>query len=480
MAAAEARAVWQRTANRCFVQEDAKRAPKLACCQSSSSSSKQLDGGPTSSADLPDQSSADFMPAKRNPSYYNPRPETSWWLQLQPSYGYQKSLTREQLNALETELESMGGNIVDSPSKKEICQQDDTDTMFLDGSKNSESSLDSCSMIAADFMKKDCDVKRQELKALYEKDFQEFNELKDARKNPKLMEMDLTGYPESKKDNEYGFDSESSWIGSEKNMPWWRTTDKDDLASLVAQKSLDYIGNCDLPPPQKFHIRKYPFAHSGSFHHDNAPASSMDWKAQIGCISSATGRVQGCPKSEGILGKQRASTEGQSLSGSDKACSHATTNKEAAEIGQVSESDPSKAQLLEALRHSQTRAREAEQVAKQACAEKEHIVKLFFKQASQLFAYKQWFQLQQLETLYYQMKNSDQPISNIFPAVLPWIPRKGRKLRKSGQKSSKGKRGKGYHPKHDIGKYAVALALGLSLVGAGLLLGWTVGWVLPF
>jgi len=40
MAAAEAGAVWQRTANRCFVQEDAKRAPKLACCQSSSSSSK--------------------------------------------------------------------------------------------------------------------------------------------------------------------------------------------------------------------------------------------------------------------------------------------------------------------------------------------------------------------------------------------------------------------------------------------------------
>jgi hypothetical protein len=31
-AAAEARAAWQRAANRCLVQEDAKRAPKLACC----------------------------------------------------------------------------------------------------------------------------------------------------------------------------------------------------------------------------------------------------------------------------------------------------------------------------------------------------------------------------------------------------------------------------------------------------------------
>ncbi|KAK3194600.1 hypothetical protein Dsin_025910 [Dipteronia sinensis] len=42
MAVAEARAVWQRTANCCFVLED-KRAPKLACCQSSSSSSKQVE-----------------------------------------------------------------------------------------------------------------------------------------------------------------------------------------------------------------------------------------------------------------------------------------------------------------------------------------------------------------------------------------------------------------------------------------------------
>ncbi|CAK7348698.1 unnamed protein product [Dovyalis caffra] len=470
MAAAEARAVWQRTANRCFVQEDAKRAPKLACCQSSSSSSKQLDGGPTSGADMPDQSSVGFMPLKRNPSYSSLPPDTRWWLQLQPSYGYQKCLTREQL---ESELESLRANIVDSPSKSEVCQQDDTDSMCVDGSKNSESSPDSYCMISADYMKKDLDNKKQELETLYDKDFQEFNELKDARKNSKLKEMDPTGWPKSQKNDEICLD----WGG--KNMPWWRATDN-DLASLVAQKSLDYIANCDLPPPQKTNIRRRPCAHSGSFEHDNTLSSSLDWKAQSGCISSATDHVQGCPKSEGMPGKQRVSTEGQLQSVSDKACSYMTTNKETAEIGQVSESDPCKAQLLEALRHSQTRAREAEKVAKQACAEKEHIVKLFFKQASQLFAYKQWFQLLQLETLYYQMKNSDQPMSNLFPVVLPWIPHKGRKLRKSWQKSSKGKRGKRCRPKHDIGKYAVAFALGLSLVGAGLLLGWTVGWMLPF
>lgn len=133
---------------------------------------------------------------------------------------------------------------------------------------------------------------------------------------------------------------------------------------------------------------------------------------------------------------------------------------------------------MDALRHSQTRAREAETAAKQAYAEKEHILKLFFRQASQLFAYKQWFQLLQLEALYFQIKNSDQPISTLFPVALPWTPNRGRKLRKSMQKAAKGKRGKQSRPKHDTSKYAVAFALGLGLVGAGLLLGWTVGWML--
>ncbi|XP_018481562.1 uncharacterized protein LOC130511532 [Raphanus sativus] len=50
MAAAEARAVWQRTANRYFVQEDSKRAPKLTTSShSSSSSTKQVQEDPVSS-----------------------------------------------------------------------------------------------------------------------------------------------------------------------------------------------------------------------------------------------------------------------------------------------------------------------------------------------------------------------------------------------------------------------------------------------
>lgn len=149
------------------------------------------------------------------------------------------------------------------------------------------------------------------------------------------------------------------------------------------------------------------------------------------------------------------------------------------DLQKLTEGDPTKAQLIEALCHSQTRAREAEKAAKQAYAEKEHIFKLFFKQASQLFAYKQWFQLLQLETLYVQIKNKDQAGSTVLPVILPWMSSKGRKSRKNWRKVPKGKRSRRVDHEYDINKYAVALALGFGLVGAGLLLGWTVGWMLP-
>ncbi|KAF3944371.1 hypothetical protein CMV_029156 [Castanea mollissima] len=225
------------------------------------------------------------------------------------------------------------------------------------------------------------------------------------------------------------------------------------------------------------YARRHPYAHIGCFDRDEALAS-LDWKAQTGSISKGT-QAQGCP--DLTHGKQEASAEEAYLKyGSDSSfSSYSTSHKDIKEMPQVSEGDLGKAQLMEALRHSQTRAREAEMAAKQACAEKEHIIKLFFRQASQLFAYKQWFQMLQLETLYIQIKKDDQSIPTFFPVVLPRMFNRGQKQRKRWQKGAKGKRVKRGRPRHDISKYAVAFALGLSLVGAGLLLGWTVGWMLP-
>ncbi|CAH1414415.1 unnamed protein product [Lactuca virosa] len=67
------------------------------------------------------------------------------------------------------------------------------------------------------------------------------------------------------------------------------------------------------------------------------------------------------------------------------------------EAEKKSQDEMSKAELLEALCHSQTRAREAEKVAQKENNEKEDMINQFMKQASQLFAYKQWFRILQLE-----------------------------------------------------------------------------------
>lgn len=294
MAVAEARAVWQRTANRCFVQEDAKRAPKLACCQSSSSSSKQVDGGPTNAADMPENPAVSFMPFHRSSSYSNLSPDTRWWLQLQPSYGYQKGLTYEQLNALKAEMESVRTDIVNTPSKfDDVPPHDDRRGACLNGNMNSESSSDPYCRISTNRIVKDPETKNQEANTLYNMNDQEFIEFKDTRE--KWMDIDPIEFFQPQKSNEYGFDPESPWLGGEKNVPWWRTTDKDELASLVAQKSLDYIENCDLPPPQKLNVRRYPCGR---------PVSSD--------------QVHDRPNYETMHGRQRTAIKGQLQSSSEK------------------------------------------------------------------------------------------------------------------------------------------------------------------
>ncbi|PSS23528.1 Glucosidase 2 subunit beta like [Actinidia chinensis var. chinensis] len=471
MAAAEARAAWQRTANRCFVQEDAKRAPKLACCPSASSSSKQADdAGPANATDGHDSPNVSFLPLN-NPSYSNLPPESRWWLQMQPNYGYQKAFTNEQLSTLEVEMESSEAGVLNSTSKASEVQPqlEDDHTRIYGQSDNFRTS--------AVCMKKDPEVEKKELKTICSKSAQEPLKPKKKGDSYELLEMDPVGCSVSKQADGLSFDSDSPWIGSEKTEPWWRVADRYDLAFLVAQRSLDLIENCDLPRPQNTHFKKDPYACLGNFDRDGILPSSKDLKAPTG--SNPTVKIQGNLTLGSSIMKQRVSSDEQAQYGSDMQNSDAPTHKAMTET-QNSDGDPGKAQLLEALCHSQTRAREAEKAAKQAYAEKEHILKLFFRQASHLFAYKQWFQLLQLENLYFQIKNNNvQPISTLFPVMLPWMPHKTRKLQKGPPKPPKEKRRKQGRPRHDISKFTVAFALGLGLVGAGLLLGWTVGWMLP-
>ncbi|MED6180177.1 hypothetical protein PIB30_007683 [Stylosanthes scabra] len=425
MAGAEARALWQRTANRCFVQEDAKRAPKLAC-QSSCATSKLVDAGPASIADESDHV-VNVTHFDRKSSFSNPSSDSRWWLLLQPNYGYQKGLTYEQLSAPEEDVETL-----------KACDENKT----------------------------------------FSKNYEASPELMDVMAKHEALQIDSVGCLDSKHTNDFSLESDYSWIDGDKAEPWWRTTDRNELASFVSQKARSHIENCDLPPPQKKHFRGHACA---SISNDKIRTASHEWEANLKSVSKFSYHAQGNIGS-GLMHKQQgpSANEGLSYLVSDKSLSCTTTNEDVSMRQQSFEGDPSKAQLMEALCHSQTRAREAEEAAKKAYAEKEHIVALIFKQASQLFAYKQWFQLLQLEALYSQIKNTDQSISTLFPVSLPQFSScEGRKPRKRKQEFCNAEDKRQSKPKCDVTTYAVAIALGLSLVGAGLLLGWTVGWMFP-
>ncbi|KAL4596354.1 hypothetical protein ACB092_12G158400 [Castanea dentata] len=271
--AAAARAVWQRTANRCFVQEDAKKTPKLACYQSSSTT-KQVDAGPTNAADEADHPALGFMPCDRNPSLSNPPTDTRWWLQLQPSYGYQKGVTCEQLKALEAEVETLRAGTLNLIATFDEVHLQNGDIIPVDDCKNFESSLDAQYGLPVVCMNKASDVRKQEENALYSKNAEEYLEPMGMKKY-ELVDMYPVSCPVSKPANQFCLDPESPWIGGSKTEPWWRTTDKDEVVSLVMEKSLNYIENCDLPPPQKKSLRRHPYAHIGCSDHDESLASLL-------------------------------------------------------------------------------------------------------------------------------------------------------------------------------------------------------------
>ncbi|KAL0464935.1 UNVERIFIED_CONTAM: hypothetical protein Slati_0381100 [Sesamum latifolium] len=442
MALAEARAAWQRTANRCFVQEDAKRAPKLACCSPVTPSVKQAETGTNTAAAAQDTPSTGSLPLNL-PSYSNLSPNSKWWLQLQPSYGYQKGLMDEQFNSLEANMETCQMQ----ESSRALARKEDDPGLINQTTSNTFSSESQYrSFTTGD--KKDFGVK------------EDIGELKLGG---------LVGGEVLKNANELYLDSESSWIEGERNTPWWRTADTDELALLVSRSLLGHIENCDLPSPQSTRVKKDMDVNTCCFGHDRIPSSLLD--PNLNCGSPHHFSTHLHPP-----GSLTAESASKNLSMPDEAQLAYGTNKPLRDMP-----THEKAQLMEALRHSQTRAREAERAATQACAEKEHVVKLVFKQAYQLFAYRQWLQLLQLENMYLHFKNNKtQSVSIVFPIMLPWTARRSRKMRKNWQKSPPSRKGaKRSYNQHDVNKYAVAFAIGLGLVGAGFLLGWTVAWMLP-
>lgn len=279
MAAAEARAAFQRTVNRCFVQEDAKRAPRLACCQSSSSTSKQVDPGPANAAaDGPDQPNIGFMPFSRASSYSSLFPDSKWWLQTQSGYGYQKIFTPEHVNSLEagnetsksgTEKSCTSSDIHPTEGSNTVCEIDDY----------SGSSLDTDLDVSAICAKRVNSIMNEDIKTLDGTDSQECLGSVDMKANFECLDKDsFNSKTVSKNQDEFYFNPDSPWIQEDKAEPWWWITDKDELAYWVAQKSLDHIENCDLPPPKKtcLNFKRYPYDQKQSYEHDTNRVSTFE------------------------------------------------------------------------------------------------------------------------------------------------------------------------------------------------------------
>ncbi|PON72040.1 hypothetical protein PanWU01x14_068820 [Parasponia andersonii] len=449
MAAAEARTAWQRTANRCYVHEDARE--KYSCGPSSSYSSKsESDHAPDNAAKEPHNIILDYLQPFPSSDVLTGR---RWWLNQEPNFGHHKNFTSEEPMTW-SELEIFSS---------EFCEENQPKEEFI-----TKTGMKQLGIVSATCIENGEDTRMQGLKAVTCNSPQKNATGKDVRDfwylDDHLMNLDSLNCLVSQDPKKLSFDYESHWLGADKTGPWWRSAGKDDLASLVAQKSLYHIENCDLPRPRAKTYRKHSSACSQNFDHDDILPSTLDRMAES--RFSGLDYASGSPDS-GCLPHDSKQTCGSNSN-------HSTTNINKQDAQDSSKNDQSKAQLLKALCLSQKRAREAEKAAKQAYNEKEHIITLLFRQASQLFAYKQWLQLLQLENICLQLKNKSQPIGNIFPSVLPWAP--STQVKKGQHRGGKKRQGK---PKHEINKSVVAFALGIGLASAGLLLGWTMGWLFP-
>ncbi|CAA6661099.1 unnamed protein product [Spirodela intermedia] len=457
MAAAEARAAWQRMANRCIVQEDAKRAPKLACCPSSSSKLQ------------PDQTTClKFCFPLLEPMDASLPPDSKWWLQMQPNFGCrteQLSVSNEidarEEEAIDKTSEAFGGQTCVSTASvhtQKKCSSHEVSRLISASYMKHEtgSIVEGTGPVEGDLLPQS---KKESGLGLY------------SCQNEDLMNWKAVDQLISKNSEKPCFDMESPLAKKEKIEPWWRIADKDELASFVAKKSVELFENCDLPRPQRVHFCSDQF---DCVDCHMLLASSLD-RFHFGSYS-ALDYASNSLTSGHSNGKHHLSSVGRLAPGSD--LTSRGTVMDLPKTEPHLESDPIRVELLEALCRSQTRAREAEIAAQRAHIEKEHIIDLFFKQASSLFAYRQWVQMLQLESLFLRLKMKDPWASPSLLPATPW----------AAPPDGSGGGGGGHRAKKRRGlrqwtcnlcRCAVALAVSLGLASTGLLFGWTLGWLLP-
>jgi hypothetical protein len=306
----------------------------------------------------------------------------------------------------------------------------------------------------------------------------------------------------------------------------WRTANKEALAALVAQKSAARLENCDLPTPlSKSLLTAAPqmvepeasqimeqnliasiFQAGGDLMHSESlelPASPLS----LGRSETNSGAYQVCRMISQPLTVPTIHHASPNLFHGSHSLSSTDNRTRLWNPGveEISSSLGKESGLFgEALCHSQTRAREAEKHAEQSFQDCKKLSHLFFREASLSLTYRQWISTLQAENtcLKMYMRNQratvqwQQSLFSPFTAIDHMLRLQdyknehgcsSRKLleplsaiwaEKECRRNFDNNQGQDGADILMSCTLSFAFALGLSLASAGLMLGWSMGWIL--
>jgi len=331
-----------------------------------------------------------------------------------------------------------------------------------------------------------------------------------------------------KKEVDYLMTEQSTWSSS--NSPSskagssWRTADKEALAVLVAQRTSEKLENCDLPTPRSGFkcktsldswdmLEESPLDISRSLDRDFLASVYEDGELSLPeNLGLQTNTMYSRPEpNPTAIHPTPAEPVNISVGPSMPAHPHLSksysadnrnTSWSGGGRGSGSFSSKGSSPLVEALCHSQTRAREAGQKVEEVTKECKRLSDLFFREASLSLTYRHWVCSLQSENAWLKMclKNHQGAVwlKHSFPsasAVLehlsknPWRHFKKENIHRQMLKHfssiwrSRDPTAIARNAHDDTSiilgcTIGFAFVLGLTLAGAGLVLGWRMGWII--
>jgi hypothetical protein len=200
--------------------------------------------------------------------------DMKWWLHVKTNMsGGDTDFTCQHLNTLESKLDVFNVNIGSDQSVK-----------------NFDAALEQQWNVYAKCMKKTNDTRTAKIEAALNNDMYITHKMKNEDEFW-YSDDDVTSFLVSEQYKSVSSDLEPHWLGAEKTRPWWRSTGKDDLASLVAKKPFEYIENCDLPEPNTKPFRKIPNLPPRDIDNDKSLVLPLNQKSEI---YTSTTLTSGC------------------------------------------------------------------------------------------------------------------------------------------------------------------------------------------